>query len=135
MKASRAQFFFRLSIFVILPYLVMLLSCQEQGTQTSVTSNGEYSVSELSALDKMSLAFDGNPSSAAIKDLIDPVLRMYGLAPNENNYNRAGSVLVRMRQEYGVSETDILEGLGDERIPYVNLPEAIAITTVLLIPD
>lgn len=60
------------------------------------------------SLEKMSLAFKGGYSVSQVKSLLDPVMTSSNLALTEENYNRAGSVLVVMRKEYGVNEMTIL---------------------------
>ena len=52
-----------------------------------------------SMLEKMSAVFVGHPSQQEIKRHVDNTLREYGLPISEDNYNRVGSVLVRLRQQ------------------------------------
>lgn len=60
------------------------------------------------SLDRMAAVFVGSPSRALIKAQMDRALELYGLPTHEENYNRYGSVLVRMRQESGVREMEML---------------------------
>ena len=48
----------------------------------------------------MEIAFIGNPPPRDVKPQLDKVLTLYGLDISEENYSRAGSVLVVLRQQY-----------------------------------
>jgi hypothetical protein len=87
-------------------------------------------------LEKMAAVFVGSPSRALIKAQMDRALDLYGLPIDEENYNRYGSVLVRMRQESGVPEMEMLrfvialrEGSPDVNI---KLTDAIALAATSL---
>ena len=68
----------------------------------------EPPVAKMSALRQMEIAFKGKHSHATIKLRMDQAMRLYGLPRTEENYSRAGSVLVALRRKTGVSEMDIL---------------------------
>lgn len=88
------------------------------------------------SLDKMAAVFVGSPSRALIKAQMDRALELYGLPTHEENYNRYGSVLVRMRQESGVREIEMLQFVIAlrEEVPDVDikLPDAIALAATSL---
>lgn len=63
-------------------------------------------------LDQASLAFVGGHSRSEIKLTMDEVLTVYGLELSDENYSRAGSVLVGLRKaaiEQGCLEEDCSE--------------------------
>lgn len=59
------------------------------------------SVKQASALDQMEVAFVGGYLRSEIKARMDAALRAYGVARTEDNYKRYGSVLVRLRKDFG----------------------------------
>lgn len=63
---------------------------------------------DLSALDKASVAFEGTPSRTAVQAAMDEAFSASRLAPSEDSYSRAGSVLVTQRQRFGASEMSVL---------------------------
>lgn len=66
-------------------------------------------VSQMSAVEQMVIAFEGNHSAERIKAGMDKTLPLYSLPTTEENYSRAGSVLVELRKKTGVNEMDILD--------------------------
>ena len=89
---------------------------------------------ERDALGLMEVAFEGNYTREQIKPVIDQAMTLYGVLITEENYSRAASVLVVMRQENGVNEMDILSYMIRSHVPGVNLtfPESAAISAVFL---
>ena len=85
-------------------------------------------------LAQMELAFVGNPHKSEIKSQLEMAMELYNLPITEENYSRAGSVLVTMRKELGVKEMDILRYMIKSHIPEVSLsfPDAAAISAVAL---
>lgn len=49
-------------------------------------------------LEQASVAFEGRPARAEVQGQLDRALDMFDLARTDENYSRAGSVLVTMRQ-------------------------------------
>ncbi len=92
----------------------------------------EPSTDSSLALQQMSDVFEGNPSESTIKEKLDRALRMYGLEPTEENYNRAGSVLAKLTDDNGVSEMAILETMLVSPMPRVKFYEAAALVAVEL---
>jgi len=86
-------------------------------------------------LDQMVIAFDGNHSRAQIKLRMDRAMTRYGLSLTEDHYSRAGSVLVALRKENGVSEMDILSHMIRSYVPGVNINfvEMAALSAVFLV--
>lgn len=88
------------------------------------------------SLEKMAAVFVGFPSKALIKAQMDRALKLYGLPIDEENYNRYGSVLVRMRQESGVKEMEMLRfviALREESPDVdIKLTDAIALAATTL---
>jgi hypothetical protein len=84
----------------------------------------------LSALDKMAIAFEGRHGRAEIKERLDAALRLYGEQPSEDTYSRAGSALVALRKQNGVSEMETLRWMIKARYPRVTFPQAAAWASV-----
>jgi len=97
--------------------LVFVVACSS--TEETETA----SVQDMDALSQMCLAFEGSPSSEAIKALLDQVLPLYGLEANEENYSRVGSVLVTLRKEskVGITEMHILSYMAMSGPPPTNM--------------
>lgn len=64
-------------------------------------------------LDQMVIAFQGSPSRAEIQSSLIDALLATGEAVNDDTKSRAGSALVSLRREYGVSEMDMLACIPD----------------------
>ncbi|MCO4276720.1 hypothetical protein NG701_20260 [Pseudarthrobacter sp. HLT3-5] len=60
-------------------------------------------------LEQMLISFNGSPSMSEIKVAMSNAFAATDTAATDENYSRAGSVLVGFRQEYGIDEMDILE--------------------------
>ena len=74
----------------------------------------------MSALQQAEIAFEGNPSATEIERQLDRALTLYGRVPLTNeNYSRAGIVLVVFRREYGVPEMAILDYMIRSHVPGV----------------
>lgn len=67
------------------------------------------SAASFTAVEQMSVAFDGMPDEATIQSALDRAFAATDLEATEDNYSRAGSVLVTFRKEYGITEMDILD--------------------------
>ena len=85
-------------------------------------------------LEQMEVAFIDNPSKADIKKLLDTAMKLYKLPINEENYSRAGSVLVVMRKQNGVSEMSILRYMIKSHVQGMDIsfPDAAAISVTFL---
>ncbi len=77
------------------------------GSDKSITRPGESD--SFPALDLMEVAFVGGYTRVEIQARIDRAMALYGLPITDENYNRAGSVLVALRNEYGVPEMEVLD--------------------------
>ena len=88
---------------------------------TEPTSTVSQAVEALPALRQMEIAFDGNPNVSRIQPVLDSALMLYGLPITEENYSRAGSVLVALRKEIGPSEMEILNHMIRSHVPGVNV--------------
>ncbi len=72
-------------------------------------STAATAVARTSPLQQMALAFEGNPSESAIKAKLDRAMDLYHTEKTDENYGRAGSTLVGLRQQNGTKEMDILD--------------------------
>lgn len=111
-----------------------------KATKPTVSSNQESSqdsstVEDMTALEQMEIAFEGNPSQSQIKSKLDRAMDLYGLTKNESNYSRAGSVLVALSNRQGVSEMDILDLMICSHVEGVNMdfPGAAALAVTFLV--
>jgi hypothetical protein len=85
----------------------------------------------------MVVSFNGSPSKTEIQEALDNALKATDTAITEENYSRAGSVLVSFRKEYGINEMDILRCIPtkvtDPRVPEVNFPNVAAVCNASLV--
>lgn len=82
-------------------------------------------------LDQMLISFNGNPSKTEIKQAMDNALNATDTVISNENYSRAGSVLVTFRKEYGIDEMEVLEcvptATRDPRVPELSFPNVAAV--------
>lgn len=76
---------------------------------TSSPDTAHEAVSNMTALQQMTIAFDGNYSEKEIKDKITEAMVLYNVPITEENYSRAGSTLVALKQQHGIEEMLILD--------------------------
>lgn len=75
-----------------------------------IGSGAQAQTDSASALDKMVTVFQGSHSKEDIQSKMDRAFDLYGVPKMENNYNRYGSVLVRLRKEIGgATEMEVLD--------------------------
>ena len=90
-----------------------------------------------SALQMMEVAFKGNPSQSEIKALLDPAMTAAGLPITEDNYQRAGSVVIALGQKNNIAEMSILRCIpqrtDDTRIQDHDFPSLAAVCAVDII--
>jgi hypothetical protein len=86
---------------------------------TSVMSDEEIAkfLPKSEAIYKMSKIFQGNPSEDELKDKLDRCIKLYGFEPNEENYNKFGSVLIDLAQSDNnvYTELELLDCITDVR--------------------
>ncbi len=113
-KTSKALIvFFVFILFGVIASLPELLSGN--------ANNKQSPVEQMSAVEKMEIAFNGNYNKEEIEDRIGKAMILYGLELTEDNYGRAGSALVALRKEYSVDEMDILDYMIRSYVPGVNI--------------
>lgn len=91
-------------------------------------------------LDQAVIAFDGQHSRAEIKAALDAAFAIYGLQPSDENYSRAGSTLVALRQQAVAkgctrcSEMEILAAMtaGGDGFAGLTFPQAAAWAVTVL---
>jgi hypothetical protein len=112
-----------LAFMVLIFIIISALETPQQATQS------------MSALEQMSIAFNGGYDLPAIKERMDKTMQLYGLALTEDNYSRAGSVLVSLRKEYNIDEMDILDYMIRSHVNGVNatFPQMAAISVTALV--
>jgi hypothetical protein len=88
----------------------------------------------MPAIQQASLAFDGGHNAREIQAKMDEAFTLYGLEKTNDNYSRAGSVLVTMRRTHGIPEMQILDHMIRSHVPGVNVtfPQAAALSAVAL---
>ena len=86
------------------------------------------------ALTMMHTVFMGDYTRAQIKQQLDVAMRFYNTPITEENYSRAGSVLVTFRKDTGIHEMIILDYMIRSYVPGVNLnfPDAAAIAATFM---
>ena len=119
--------------------LAVLTACGEGGPPATTREpppggSTPTSVNDLTALQQMEIAFNGNRAVSEIQPVLDRALLLYGLPITEENYSRAGSTLVALRKEHGPSEMDILDYMIRSHMPGVEIsfPEAAAFSVIFL---
>jgi ABC-type phosphate transport system substrate-binding protein len=60
-------------------------------------------------LEQMLISFNGSPTMGEITEALNDAFAATDTPITDENYSRAGSVLVKFRQEYGVDEMEILD--------------------------
>ena len=87
-----------------------------------------------SALDTMSIVFQGKHTKRQIQSRLDQAFRLYGIPITEENYLRYGSILVSLRRDAGSSATEmeILDQAIRAYTPEVKLDEMMAISNLML---
>ena len=88
----------------------------------------------FSSLEKMELAFVGNPTISMIRRILDGVMRDHSFPISDENYSRAGSALVAIRKQTGVSEMDILRCMQTAKMGSYNVSfsDGVAICAITL---
>lgn len=81
----------------------------------SVLACSSTAPEDLHPLEQMSITFDGTPSRQTIQAALDPVMQAYGTPTTEDNYSRAGSVLVKLKQDVGIPEMEVLDCMSRQR--------------------
>ncbi len=123
-KAKRAQRSgwgpIALAVVIVGGFIGYQLWSDDRPSTSSPTRQPRAAVQQMHPLDQMVIAFVGNHSRGQIKQRMDRAMTLYGLPVSEENYSGAGSVLVTMRKEYGVSEMDILSYMIRSYVPGVN---------------
>ena len=90
----------------------------KQGHSLQKASTQSEAIHESEALEMMEVAFDGHPSRARIKTRLDLALTQSGHPLTEENYSRAGSVLVALRKRNtGLTEMAILDYMIRSHVP------------------
>lgn len=111
-------------LIIILFSISALVGCSSQG-------DDEADGPPSDPLEQMLIAFNGSPSKVEIQEAMDNALNATETPISEENYSRAGSVLVEFRNEYGINEMDILEcvptATTDPRLPELSFPNVAAV--------
>lgn len=89
-------------VLISLGLIVIVASLSSEGTSKEQIKN-------MSAIQQMAIAFDGGYSEEEIKSKITEAMILYNVPITEENYSRAGSTLVALRQQQGIEEMLILD--------------------------
>ncbi len=112
---------------------VIIISMTSEGTPSKETTHKE--ISNMTSLQKMTIAFDGGYSEKEIKDKITEAMVLYNMPITEEDYSRAGSVLVALKQQEKIEEMLILDYMINKLYtPNINLtfPGAAALSVTIL---
>lgn len=100
----------------------------------SACSGGAEPETPEGALAEMEAAFNGHPRQSEIQQALDAAFAATDTDATEENYSRAGSVLVALRQEHGIDEMEILECIptraNDPRVPENTFPNIAAVCSI-----
>ncbi len=114
--------FLYLSIgFIIFIIIITVLMMGGSDSNVSGTHwNQEWISGE--AIQNMHIVFEWNPTQATIRSKLDKVMTMYNLSISEENYNKAGSVLVVLSNgsKKWVTEMEILDYMERSYVEWVN---------------
>src|SRR6185503_2357039 len=125
--------------------IIALISygCTHQGTvnlngneQTRKSSEtAASSVKDKTALEQMEIAFEAGYKKEEINARLDKALELYRLMLTEENYSRAGSTLVALRQKNRTREMDILSYMIKSHVPSVRIhfAEAAGMASAMLV--
>jgi exopolysaccharide biosynthesis predicted pyruvyltransferase EpsI len=79
----------------------------------------------------MSISFAGSPSRNEIQRKVDAAFAATDTPITEENFTRAGSVLIAFRKEHGLNEMQILDCIprraADPRVPSLSFPNVAAV--------
>jgi hypothetical protein len=119
--------------FVLGGLMLVLAGCQPASERSDRSASA--AVARMDALDQAAIAFVGNHSRAEIKQSMDRAMSLYGLELTEDNYSRAGSVLVALQGKNGTAEMAILDYMIRSHVEGVRLSfgEAAALASVFLL--
>ena len=112
---------------------VIVISLTSEGTPSKETTHEE--IKNMTALQQMTIAFDGGYSEKEIKDKITEAMVLYNMPITKENYSRAGSALVALRQQEEIEEMLILDYMINKLYtPGINLtfPGAAALSVTIL---
>lgn len=134
-KEDTQLFFVIIGVILVIGWMVIGLPRLIDGPKTKETKTEQTTktAEDLTALEQMLIAFEGNHKMDEIKTKMDKAMKMYGLELTEDNYSRAGSVLVALRKEYGITEMDILDYMIKSYVPNMKFPDMAAIATAYLV--
>jgi hypothetical protein len=95
---------------VAVPLFLFLMFSPMLGSDEPAARPATRSVtaSQLSALEKMEVVFQGDYSRDQIGALVDATLRNFGSVPTENTRERLGDMLVALRKDGNAQEMEIL---------------------------
>ena len=121
-------------VFLLVFIGVLRAPPHQESSSPSTPAPPAASLSSPDNLTRMTVAFEGNYSREQIKARMDQAMTLYGLPITEENYGRASSVLIDMRQQNGVQEMKILNYMVRSHVPGVNVtfPEGAALAAVFL---
>jgi len=108
---------------------------QEAENQLEKTDSGvPAEIKNLDVWEKIIIAFDGGYSKKHIKARMDKAMMLYELELTDENYNKAASSLVALKNKFGVKEVDILDYMIKSYSPNLNIsfPDMAGIATAVL---
>lgn len=90
-------------------------------SDTAARPASSSAVNDMSALEQMEVAFEGDYSRAAIEARMREAMDLYDLAWTEDNRSRAASALVALRRESGIEEMRILDYMICSHVPEADI--------------
>lgn len=119
-----------LSLVFLILAILLVNGCSTEVKQTSISYN-QYKADALTMIETV---FVGDYTRAEIKSRLDMAMRLFDLPITEDNYNRAGSVLVTLRKEASVAEMDILDHMIRSSVPglEISFPDQATLSAISL---
>lgn len=100
-------------------------------TACSPSAKSESPAPPSDPVAQMELTFEGSPRQEVISASMEKAFSAVSMEATVDNLSRAGSTLVAFKQEYGVSEMEILDCIPyrsrDPRVPSLNFPNVAAV--------
>jgi hypothetical protein len=122
----------------ILPIAFLLVACGGDKAKTNSLASGTPDPRTVDGqIEMMRVVFYGHHSAEEIKRKMDIAMNLYGVELTPENYGRAGSVLVALREKRGPTEMAILNYMIKSYTPAVNLsfPDAAGLAVGFLPVD
>ncbi|MDD2681093.1 MAG: hypothetical protein PHE20_03270 [Patescibacteria group bacterium] len=128
--SKKTKWIIGLTLFFV---FIIVISLTSQNSPIPETTHKD--ISNMTALQQMTIAFDGDYPEKEIKDRITEAMVLYNVPITEENYSKAGSSLVALKNNSNIEEMLILDYMINKLYtPSANLsfPEAAGLSVTVL---